>query len=92
MIHKTSASDLTGGVSVTLAKQPVRPLPQPQDSISTGNLNGLRTALAAQPEVRPEVVARGQALAADPDYPSSDILQHVAGMILSAPDPSEDQS
>jgi len=52
----------------------------------------LRAALASQPEIRPDVVARGQALAADPNYPSMDVIQHVAGMILNAPDPSEDQS
>jgi len=95
MIQKTSSSDSAGGpdpVSVTLSKPAVRPLPQQQDSVSTDNVNGLRAALAAQPEIRPEVVARGQALAADPDYPPASVLQRVASLILDAPDPSEDQS
>jgi hypothetical protein len=95
MIQTTSSSDRTGGpdpVSLPLSKPAVRPLPQQQDTVSTDNLNGLRNALAAQPEIRPEVVARGQALAADPGYPSAAVLQRVAGIILNAPDPSEDQS
>jgi hypothetical protein len=96
MITTTSSSDRAGGtdpVSLSLAKpSAARPLPPPQDSISTDNLDGLRSALAQQPEVRPEMVAKGQALAADPSYPSAEVMQRVAGMILSAPDLSEDQS
>jgi len=95
MIQKTSSSDSAGGpdpVSITLSKPAVRALPPQEDSVSTANINGLRAALASQPEIRPDVVARGQALAADPNYPSMDVIQHVAGMILNAPDPSEDQS
>jgi hypothetical protein len=95
MIHTTSSSDRAGGtdpVSLSLAKPAVRPLPQQQDSVSTDNLDGLRSALAGQPEVRPDVVARGLALAADPNYPSAAILKSVASAILSAPDLSEDQS
>jgi hypothetical protein len=96
MINSTSPSDRTGGadaVSVNLPKPAVR-LPQQdqQDSLSLSNATGLQTALAQQPEVRPEMVARGLALAADPDYPSADVISHVAGLILNSPDPSEDQS
>jgi hypothetical protein len=95
MIYTTSSSDRAGGtvpVSVNLTKPTVRPLPQPQDSISTDNVDGLRTALSNQPEIRPDVVARGLALAADPNYPSADVLKSVASAILNSPDPSEDQS
>jgi hypothetical protein len=48
--------------------------------------------MAAQPEIRPEVVARARALAADPDYPSAAIIQRIGEKILGAPDLSEDQS
>jgi hypothetical protein len=48
--------------------------------------------LAAQPEIRPEVVARARALAADPGYPSNAILERVSQLILATPDLSEDQS
>jgi hypothetical protein len=95
MIHTTSSSDRTGGtdpVSLSLSKPAARPLPRQQDSVSTDNLDGLRSALAGQPEVRPDVVARGLALAADPNYPSATILKSVANVILNAPDLSEDQS
>lgn len=62
------------------------------DSMSTANAAALRSALAAQPEIRPEVVARARALAADPSYPSNAILERVSQQILSTPDLSEDQS
>ncbi|MCR6654575.1 MAG: hypothetical protein NVV63_01915 [Opitutus sp.] len=69
-----------------------RPLTQRPDQLSTENVEHLKAALAAQPEIRPEVVERAKALAADPEYPSLDILKRVSGMILAAPDLSEDQS
>ena len=50
------------------------------------------SALAAQPEIRPEVVARGQALAADPNYPSTDILRSVAAKLIASPDLTADES
>jgi hypothetical protein len=95
MIHTTSSSDRAGGpdpVSLNLTKPAVRPLPQQLDTVSTDNLDGLQTALSNQPEIRPEVVARGQALAADPNYPPADVIKSVASMILNSPDLSEDQS
>jgi hypothetical protein len=52
----------------------------------------LRSALQAQPEIRPEVVARGKELASDPSYPSSAILRKVGEAILNSPDLSEDGS
>jgi hypothetical protein len=52
----------------------------------------LRSALLAQPEIRPEVVARGKVLASDPSYPSGAILRKVGEAILNSPDPSEDGS
>jgi len=65
---------------------------QPRDRLYTDQAQQLSAALASQPEVRPEVVARGKALAADPSYPGPEILSKVAGMIINSPDPSEDQS
>jgi hypothetical protein len=91
----TSSSDRAGGpdpVSLNLPKPAVRPASPQQDSVSTDNLDGLRAALTNQPEIRPDVVAKGRALAADPNYPPAAILQRVAGLILNSPDLSEDQS
>jgi hypothetical protein len=45
-----------------------------------------RKALSREPEIRPEVVARGRKLAADPDYPSASVIQRVAAMIVNSPD------
>jgi hypothetical protein len=67
--------------------QPVLP-----DRISTENAAFLRTALDRQPAVRPEVVERARALAADPTYPSVAIMKQVASMILASPDLSESAS
>lgn len=49
----------------------------------------LKSALHDQPEIRPEVVARARALAADPSYPSAAILRQVGGAILRSPDLAE---
>jgi len=62
-----------------------------RDRLSIAAAEQLQTALANQPEVRPEVVARGRALAADPDYPSAAIIRSVAAVIISSPDLSEEQ-
>ena len=94
MISSTTSSDHAARLdSVTApgpatARQPV----QKPDKITTESAAFLRGALAAQPEVRPDVVARARALAADPNYPSPEIMQRVARQILRAPDLSEDQT
>jgi len=59
------------------------------DRLSTASAATLRSALANQPEIRPEVVERAKALAANPDYPSKEVLKQVGGMILNSPDLSE---
>jgi hypothetical protein len=60
------------------------------DQLSFDKIELLRQALAAQPEIRSEVVERGRALAADPSWPTPDILRKVSEIILRAPDLSED--
>ena len=60
--------------------------------ISTESAAYLRGALARQPAIRPEVVERARALAADPTYPSAAVINHVARKIVASPDISEDQS
>jgi hypothetical protein len=66
--------------------------PVATDHLSTNGINQLRSALKATPEVRPEVVARGQALAADATYPSAPIIRHVSARIVNSPDLSIDSS
>ncbi len=62
------------------------------DKISTEQAAFLKTALERQPAVRPEVVARARALAADSNYPPAAVLRKVAEQILAAPDLTEDES
>lgn len=71
------------------AERPYRPRP---DNISTENAAFLRAELERQPAVRPEVVERAKALAADPNYPSVEVMRDVAQKILASPDLSEIES
>ena len=57
--------------------------------LSTGAAAFLRAELDRQVEIRPDVVDRARALAADPNYPSLDVLRKVAEQILTSPDLSE---
>lgn len=80
-------------VSVPTAGQSaVRTAAPRPDQLSTDNAALLRAALARQPEIRPEEVARARALAADPSYPALSIVRVMAQQILAAPDLSEDES
>ncbi len=85
---RASTADALSATSPSVARAP-RMAP---DQISTESAAFLKTALAGQPEVRPEVVERAKALAADPNYPSAAIMKSVAGQILASPDLSEDVS
>ena len=62
------------------------------DQFSADSSATLRVALTKQPEIRPEVVARGRALAADPNYPSATILRSVGETLMKSPDLSEEPS
>lgn len=62
------------------------------DQIHIDKAAALRSSLQADPEIRPEVVARASALAADPSYPSDEIIRHVSAAIVNSPDLSEDAS
>lgn len=71
------------------ASSTARPAAPKPDRISTENAAFLRSELERQPAVRPEVVERARALASDPNYPSVEVLRHVAAQIVAAPDLSE---
>jgi hypothetical protein len=94
MINSTTSTDRTvPATSVAAAGQSgSHPTPPRPDKLSTESDEFLRSALSRQPEVRPDVVERAKALAADPSYPSAEILNRVAGLIVNSPDLSEDQS
>ena len=88
MINSTSSSD-----RVLRPEGPVHHTPAAAktgigaDSFSPENSKALQAALQDQPAIRPEVVARGRELAADPSYPSASILRKVSEVILRSPDP-----
>jgi hypothetical protein len=48
---------------------------------SFANSSALEGALNNTPDVRPEAVANGQALANDPGYPSGDTLKQLSGFL-----------
>ena len=94
MISSTSSPDRTSRTDLVSA--PGTPAPRPYaprpDQISTESAAFLKGALDRQPAIRPEFVERGRALAADRNYPSTEVLTSVAEQILRAPDLSEDES
>jgi hypothetical protein len=94
MITSTSSTDRSARPELIqpAGQSASRATSAPRDQISTENAAFLRAELSRQPEVRPEVVARARALAADPSYPPVEALQKVAEQILGSPDLSEDQS
>lgn len=57
------------------AKGPAAPA---GDKLELNALDRLR----AQPEVRPEVVAKGKELLNDPDFPSQDMIKEMAKLIV----------
>ena len=94
MISSTSSSDSTlrAGQSYASDKTPVRTRAARLDKVSTESAAKLAAELARQPEVRPEVVERAKALAADPNYPPPAVIRRVGEMILGSPDLTEDES
>jgi hypothetical protein len=92
MISSTSSS--SGAQRPELNRATGAPAARPTslkgDQLSTQHAEALRSALVAQPEIRPDVVARARALAADPTYPSSEVIRRIAAHILAGPDLSEE--
>jgi hypothetical protein len=94
MISSTSSPDRAPRADLVSAPGPSlsRPYSPRPDQISTESAAFLRGALERQPAIRPEVVERARALLADPTYPSTQVLKHVASQIIASPDLSEDES
>lgn len=95
MISSTSSSDPASRAGQASHAGPSvhrHRLTRANDQISLGTAVKLGEELAKQPEVRADVVARAEALAADPSYPTPEIMRRVSEMILGSPDLSEDES
>jgi len=56
------------------------------DTLSSANTQSLREALAQTSEIRPQVVARGKALAVDPSYPPRQIIESLAKLMIASRD------
>lgn len=93
MIHSTSSSDRTARAEAAAPNTSKPAVRGPgADKFTAQHSPALQAALAAQPEIRPEVVERAKALAADPNYPSTEIMRGIAAQILRSPDLTEDAS
>ena len=69
-----------------------RPLLPRTDQIHIDKAAALRISLQQVPEIRPEVVERARALAADPAYPSDRIIGQISAAIVNSPDLTQDRS
>jgi hypothetical protein len=68
------------------ASRPAIASVQPEETaLSRDGSAAVSSALASEPSVRPEAMARARALLADPAYPSMDTLRQIAGALLSGP-------
>jgi len=95
MIHSASSSSPSArndAIAAAAQANASRASRGPTDQIHIDRAAALRTSLSQVPEIRPEVVARARALAADPAWPSDDIIRHVSAAIVNSPDLSEDAS
>ncbi len=61
----------------------------PSDHLSDSNTQALRDALTNSPEIRPDVVARGNRLLVDGNYPPREIIESIAKLIIASRDLSE---
>ncbi len=95
MIHSASSSSPSArndAIAAAATPSASRASREPTDQIHIDKAGVLRTSLQQVPEVRSEVVERARALAADPAYPSDDIIRQISAAIVNSPDLSEDAS
>jgi hypothetical protein len=94
MIQSTSSADraVRPDTATNASQAPFRQEAPKPDRIALETAAFLRSELARQPEIRPDMVARARVLAADPAYPHSEALKKIAEQILNAPDMSEEAS
>jgi hypothetical protein len=67
----------------TAASRGKKASPESPEFLVDGKLTGLNGALETIPAIRPDVIARGRALAADPNYPGPVVLDQLAGIFAS---------
>ncbi len=94
MINTTSKTDSmlrSEAIVGQIPTRPAAPAPRPADTerLSASSQETLQTALSQQPEVRPEVVARGRALAVDASYPPLQIIRQLSELLTNSADLAE---
>ena len=73
------------------AARPTKPVSQPpaDEPLEVGKRDKLAAALANEPDVRATEVARGKELAADPGYPSDELLAKLAEVFVNDAKPAK---
>jgi len=94
MIHSTSQSNGSHRAdaippAISQHATPKRLSFNSSDSLSTESAESLQRALAATPEIRPEVVEAARRLVVDPNYPPRQLIEQLAKMFTEAMDQSE---
>lgn len=51
------------------------------DGVAFDSSQALESSLAATPDIRPDVVARGRSLAADPAYPPAETINKISNLL-----------
>lgn len=96
MIHSTSnlhGYNRTDAAALSIAKQASTPKAEADsgERLSSSSSQALRAALNNSPEIRPEVVARGKALAVDPNYPPREIIEGLAKLMVESRDAADSE-
>jgi len=96
MIHSASSSPSfdprTEAVKAAASGPAAKPAQSASDQIHIDKASILRAGLQQVPEIRPEVVERARALAADPAYPADSIINKISAAIVYSPDLSEERA
>jgi hypothetical protein len=66
-----------------------RPASEGVEQLSTPNVETLKSALAANPEIRPEALEKGKALRVDGNYPPRAIIEQLSKLLVASPDLTE---
>ena len=72
-------SPITGGNQPVIRREPSATAPD--NTMSFDKTTSLQQTLKDSSQVRPEKVAQASALVADPNYPSDDVLDRLAGLL-----------
>lgn len=81
-IDPSQISGLQSPVSDVKSTPPIKPQTEDSAKVETETLENLVQNVKDLPENRPDVVARGKELLNDPNYPSAEVEDQVAKILL----------